>query len=57
LGEFRARRPKRILGKRLRRFAGAEGGSGPSQFVLNPFQDWLHTISDHVSGVLIAVRA
>ena len=27
LGEFRARRPERILGKRLRRFAGVERGS------------------------------
>ena len=37
LGEFRARRSKRVLGKRLRRFAGAERGLRVLQSVLNPY--------------------
>ena len=39
LGEFRARSSKRILGKLLRRFAGAERGSRRSQSLLNPHCD------------------
>ena len=34
LGEFRARRPKRVLGKLLRRLAVAERGLRVSQIVL-----------------------
>ena len=39
LGEFRARRPKRVLGKLLRRFAGAERGSRVSQGLLHRHHD------------------
>ena len=43
LGEFRPRRPERILGELLRRFAGAERGSRVLQGLLNPSCDRVRT--------------
>ena len=44
LGEFRLRRPKRVL-----RFAGAERGSRLSQLVLNLFRKWVRA-TEHAPG-------